>query len=270
MFGILHYPQPNDNGAGLVFCQAFAEEQNISHRIMANFARALAAGGYHVLRFDYMGCGDSSGESGQATIATRVADVLSSIALLKKKTGLERIGLLGLRLGAVCAALAAEKNPGIAFLILCAPVVDVKNYLWQLLRSNVAAQMVIYGEIRHDREQLVQNLMSGQLINIDGYDLSKEFYQEAIQAGLADALTQFPGSALLVDISEKARLVDLALAKIAQSQKNGKAIEVIQASAPAFWIEPKSYVARTDDLYSKTIAWLDHVTNRSDGIPHKA
>lgn len=269
LFGILHHPQQNGNGTGLVFCQAFAEEQNISHRLMVNFARALAACGHHVLRFDYMGCGDSSGEFGQATVATRVADILSSIEFLKKKAGLEKIGLLGLRLGAVFAALAAKKNSGLAFLILCAPIVDVKNYLWQLLRSNLAAQMVIYGEIRCDREQLIHNLRSGQMINIDGYDLSKEFYNEAIEASLTDALGQFTGSTLIVDVSEKAKPVDRELSRLAQSHRNGNAIDVIQVSAPPFWIEPKSYVARADNLYSKTIEWLNGLANRSDGISLK-
>ncbi len=242
----------------LVFCHAFAEEQNISHCIMTNFARELAACGYHVLRFDYMGCGDSSGEFGQATVATRVSDILSSIEFLQKKTGLEKIGLLSLRLGAVFAALAAQKEPALAFLILCAPIGDVKNYLWQLLRSNLAAQMVIYGEIRCDREQLLQHLMLGQMINIDGYDLSKEFYNQAMDIDLTDALGQFARPVLIVDISEKARPMDRELLRATQLRGQGNAIEVIQVTEPPFWIEPKVFVARAEQLYAKTIQWLRH------------
>lgn len=256
LFGILHYPQQKGNGKGLVFCHGFAEEQNISHCTITNFARELAACGYHVLRFDYMGCGDSSGEFGQATVATRVSDILSSIEFLQKKSNVKKIGLVGLRLGAVFAALAAQKSSKVAFLILWAPITNVKNYLWQLLRSNLATQMVIYGKIRFEREQLLQNLMLGQMITIDGYDLSKEFYTQAVAIDLMDALRQFTGPALIVDISEKAKPMDRELLKATQLRDKGNFIDVIQVCEPPFWIEPKVFVARADHLYAKTIQWL--------------
>ena len=61
LFGILHEPEIESNGEGFVFCSPFAEEKLWAHRVFVNFARELARLGYTVLRFDYMGHGDSEG-----------------------------------------------------------------------------------------------------------------------------------------------------------------------------------------------------------------
>ena len=63
---------------GVLLCHAFAEEKLWSHRVYVTFARELAALGYAVLRFDFRGEGDSDLEFEQATISTRIADVITA------------------------------------------------------------------------------------------------------------------------------------------------------------------------------------------------
>jgi hypothetical protein len=59
--------------AGLIICAAFGREHIRSQRAVAHLARSLAGRGYHVLRFDFSGCGDSSGDLADARVRNWVA-----------------------------------------------------------------------------------------------------------------------------------------------------------------------------------------------------
>src|SRR5262245_18163177 len=62
LFGVFHAPARTTCLPAFVFCHPFAEEKLWTHRVFVSFARRLAAEGYPVLRFDYMGNGDSAGD----------------------------------------------------------------------------------------------------------------------------------------------------------------------------------------------------------------
>ena len=102
-----------------MFCHPFAEEKLWSHRVFVNFARELVKIGYTVLRFDYMGHGDSDGKFEESSIETRVSDIKCALQLLREKINdKSKINLLGLRLGATLAAIVAEAAENINRLIL--------------------------------------------------------------------------------------------------------------------------------------------------------
>ena len=115
LFGILHEPEVEPNGEGFVFCHPFGEEKLWSHRVFVNFARKLAQIGYTVLRFDYMGHGDSDGNFSDATIETRISDIVAAVCWLKdNNSNVNSVSLLGLRLGATLASLTCEQFEGIS------------------------------------------------------------------------------------------------------------------------------------------------------------
>ena len=62
LFTIIHRPLHEEIKGLFVFCHPFAEEKLWSHRVYVSFARALAAKGFVVARFDLRGYGDSDGE----------------------------------------------------------------------------------------------------------------------------------------------------------------------------------------------------------------
>jgi len=71
----------------------FAEEKLWSHRVFVSFARALAERGYPVLRFDYMGAGDSSGTTPETSLQTHLDDLRAAVeVLLARQPQLERVG----------------------------------------------------------------------------------------------------------------------------------------------------------------------------------
>ncbi|WP_082725149.1 alpha/beta hydrolase [Burkholderia sp. NRF60-BP8] len=128
-FGWLH---PGNGTRGVVLCNAYGHESVWSHDGMRNLADRLSARGIPVLRFDYRGTGDSAGADGaNDQFETAVDDVCAAIARLREETGVTRVTLCGLRLGAAFALLAADRDD-VDRLVLLAPVASGRSYVREL------------------------------------------------------------------------------------------------------------------------------------------
>ena len=115
--------------AGVVLCPPFGHEYVRTHRTLRNLAMRLSATGLHVLKFDYFGCGDSAGDGDEGSLAQWQADIGAAIDELKDMTGLPAVSLVGVRLGATLAALAAAKRRDIKTLVLWDPILRGATYL---------------------------------------------------------------------------------------------------------------------------------------------
>ena len=126
LFGWLHRPaRPVTSGLGLVICKPFGFEALCSHRTVRVLAESVADLGMPVLRFDYVGTGDSAElEPSAEQIHAWVADIVAAITELQRRTGVNRVCLVGFRLGAMLATLAVKQCDQIGGLVLCAPVVS--------------------------------------------------------------------------------------------------------------------------------------------------
>jgi alpha/beta superfamily hydrolase len=125
LFGMLYEPEIEYNNEGFVFCDPFAEEKLWAQRVMVNFARELAVRGYSVLRFDYLGTGDSEGDFEECSIETKLSDIRCAVrTLCEKVKGIKSIGLLGLRFGATLAVLAANIEKKVKSLVLWEPALN--------------------------------------------------------------------------------------------------------------------------------------------------
>ena len=184
-------------------CHPFAEEKLWSHRVFVNFARSAATAGYAVLRFDFMGQGDSDGKSEDCTIDSYITDLNAAIARLKAECPeLQNIALVGLRFGATLASIYASRNPDVSGIALWEPVTDGHKYLQELLRINLTTQLAAYGQVRHDRSALVRKMRSGVAVNIDGYLISGALYDEVCDIDLlANIDTPLPTSCLVIQIA---------------------------------------------------------------------
>ncbi|MCK5543093.1 MAG: alpha/beta hydrolase [Desulfobacterales bacterium] len=245
IFSVLHKAESNkqsqNNNLGIVICHPFAEEKLNAHRVLVRFARNLASKGISCLRFDYMGHGDSEGNFEDATTQTRIADIYCAIDYLKKQAGIERVGLLGIRFGATLAALSCESNSEINPLILISPVIEGKTYIKQCLRSNIATQTVLFKKVIKDRKQLIDDLMTGRMVNIDGYLLTKKMY-EAIEEinllGTSISLRQI----LLIQVSKSARQpLDKMSEKLYGHYKENNKVTLLNISEDFFWTDTKIY-----------------------------
>lgn len=141
LFGWLHRP-PGSVPArwGMVICKPFGFEALCGHRSMRAFAGMAASLGIPVLRFDYLGTGDSAEiepSADQIEIWTR--DIANAVAELRQRTGVARVCLLGFRLGALLSILAARQCQ-VDALALVAPVLNGRKYLREARTAQLAAE----------------------------------------------------------------------------------------------------------------------------------
>src|SRR5271165_3726502 len=141
LFGWLHRPvAATTGGIGLVICKAFGYEAICSHRSMRVFAESAAASGFPALRFDYSGTGDSEDIDPEASqLDAWAQDVVAAIQELRRCAGVERVCLVGFRLGALLAILAANRSNSVHSVILIAPVISGRKYLREIRTTRLFA-----------------------------------------------------------------------------------------------------------------------------------
>lgn len=134
MLGTSHAPQRlRPRSAAVLLCNPLGEEAARAHRIYRVLAQQLERSGFHVLRFDYAGTGDSMGESDDVSIAGWIADVGVAAEQLLSTSGAKKLVAIGLRLGGTLAALATSRGGlRLRHLVLWDPVVDGAVYLREL------------------------------------------------------------------------------------------------------------------------------------------
>lgn len=262
LFGMRHEPHGQARQVGFVMSHPFAEEKLWSHRVYVSCARALAQLGYPVLRFDYMGAGDSDGTTPETSLETHLADLEAAANTLLASHAVERVGLIGLRLGATMAALLAERAAADGRLerlrsgplILWDPVLDGESYFQEILRSNLGTQLAIYGKVQENREALQDKLRAGGTVNVDGYEIGKPLFESCAIKDLLSAtqVKRHHGPALVIQIAANDQIKDRdELRALAQSYGNGTFARAVEQP---FWREIKAFYARAENLQAATLA----------------
>lgn len=129
-FGWLH---PAEGNRGVVICNPLGHEAMWLHQAMRELAQRLAARGIPVLRFDYLGTGDSVDCAGLLRPTDWADEVLDAVRYMNSVTGVERISLVGFRFGATVAALAARKSESeIESIAMLAPVRSMRLFMREM------------------------------------------------------------------------------------------------------------------------------------------
>jgi uncharacterized protein len=258
LFGVLHKPaltgaERATDRAAFVFCHPFGEEKLWTHRVFVAYARRLAAAGHTVLRFDYMGNGDSEGTFSESSLETAKADVRCAIEQVRQRSGVRAVSLLGLRLGATIASLVADETDDIRQLILWAPIVDGDRYMQELLRINITTQMATFKEIRQERPALVEVMQQGSTVNVDGYEMSLPLYSQVAAIKLASQPHRFAGPCLIVQVDRQQR----PSAELQQLAGTYSQATLTFAQEEPFWKEIlRSYQQHAPNLFAVTTDWL--------------
>jgi pimeloyl-ACP methyl ester carboxylesterase len=133
LFGVYHPAESAQRrSCGIVICPPFGHEYIRAHRLLRQLAVQLSHSGFHVLRFDYLGCGDSAGEPHVGSPSQWMADIATAIDELRDTSEVRRVGLIGLRLGATLAARAAERRDDVEAVVMWDPVLDGGRHLEDL------------------------------------------------------------------------------------------------------------------------------------------
>jgi alpha-beta hydrolase superfamily lysophospholipase len=104
------YDPPVGTGCrgGVVLCNPIGDDAVRAHRPLRHLAQRLARAGFAVLRFDFDGTGDSSGDERLPDrVESWLTDVRLVVAELRARSGAAAIAVVGLRLGGTLATIAA-------------------------------------------------------------------------------------------------------------------------------------------------------------------
>lgn len=123
-----------------VICPPTGSEYTRSHRTLRHLADRLAAAGIPALRFDYPGTGDSpGGDLDPDRLGAWRSGIVAAVAHAREASGRERVHVVGVRLGATLAALAAAEV-AMDRLVLWHPCIKGAAYARELRALALAAQ----------------------------------------------------------------------------------------------------------------------------------
>lgn len=181
LFGMLYIPEIA-NGSALLVIHPFGEEKKSSQRVLVDTAKTLTENGTHVLLFDLSGCGDSEGNMSDASVEKWISDIRSAAELLKARSGIGSMSIMGVRLGAYLAALYKEKYRDITKTILIEPVLEPAKYLHKTLRDKQIKELLTSGAISSGRDTLINELANDRAIDLNGYPITGAFYKSLLTA----------------------------------------------------------------------------------------
>lgn len=249
-FCLFHPADAAGEGGGVrglvLYIHPFAEEMNKSRRMAALQSRAFAAAGFAVLQMDLLGCGDSSGDFGDATWAAWVRDVVQGCQWLRTQATATADGavpaplwLWGLRAGCLLAVEAAAQMETPVNLLFWQPPSSGKPLLQQFFRLKMAGGL-LGGQAKGVTEALRQQLAEGRAVEIAGYTLSPELalgLDNAKLEGIAGASVQKISRIEWIELStrEDATLSPASAKTIAQWQSSGTTLRSQVINGPAFW-----------------------------------
>ena len=235
-------------------CHPLGEEKLWAHRVFVSFARELAKAGFAVLRFDCRGEGDSDREFQDSDLESRIEDTNLAIDAVRQwNPTVTYVSLLGLRFGAVVAAATSSRRNAVSRLILWDPVVDGAAYMQSVLRLNLMFQMAQHRKVVENREALVERLMRGETVNIEGYELAQPLFDQASAFRLQDSLAQFSGDVLVVQVDQGENPIKPELSAL--GEQNPKC-RIVAAQEEPFWKEIRTFYQRAPELTRVTFQAL--------------
>ena len=134
VFGILHDPPPGQAvDVAVVLCSPLGYQGVCSYRPLRALALRLAESGRPTLRFDWPGSGDSTGsERDPALVAQWVTAVAAAAEEVRCRTDASQVALVGIKSGAMLAAMAATNGANVSELVLWAPAPSGKAYMREM------------------------------------------------------------------------------------------------------------------------------------------
>jgi uncharacterized protein len=241
----VHYPAVLAAAAAprgqILLLPPFAEEMNKSRRMIALAARAFAAAGVEVLTIDLLGCGDSSGDFGDAAWTRWSDDVRLAVGWLDARampgpdSAKPPLWLWGLRAGALLAPAAfdlALDRP--LHLLLWQPVTAGKLQLQQFMRLRVAADL-IGGQAKGAVQAMRDQLARGEPVEIAGYLLAPALAEGLESAQLKPSPRVRRVAWLELSPREDATLTPAATMAVEAWTAQGAEVRAAVCQGPSFW-----------------------------------
>lgn len=158
LYGVHHKPDPvADRSHGVLFLPPLGQDYKRCHKTLQKLARDLAQAGFHVLRFDYAGSGDSA-DLADWSLDTWREDARDALHQLQFLSGARDLSALGVRLG---ASVAVQLDVPLANLMLWDPIGNGLAYLEEIESLNRELLYAYRHSFRNGRHVVVP---PGQLV----------------------------------------------------------------------------------------------------------
>lgn len=251
----LHYPPVENRSESypiLIICHGFTGSRIGVDRLFVQAARNFSEAGYLVVRFDYGGCGESTGDYGSGGIDRLVDETRTVLDYVLRLEGvdLSRVTLLGHSLGGAVSVLTAARDKRVKRLVLWAPVAHPLADITRIIGTKA-------------HKQALQTGSTDYL----GYALTDRFIRSLAEAHPLQDTKNFRGDVLVlhgsgdeVIPSESAFLYQKAFWLRSDGISDKEVI--LQADHSFTGIETRRY------LFKLTLDWLKHIDPRSTEWNH--
>lgn len=187
LFAIYFTPTNNNHpNSNVIIVPPFAEEMNKSRKAISEFSRICTTMNVGVLMIDFIGTGESEGDFKDARWWIWKKNIFFAYQWLKQR-GAGSISCIGIRMGAILLLDAINTNTfELDKLLFWQPVVSGSVYLKQFLRLNLAADLMVDGSSNVTVQSFRDILSNGGSVEVAGYELSSELYQELNNLSLSN------------------------------------------------------------------------------------
>ena len=206
---VLHLPA-RDPAPCVVTCHGLGASKDGDKLLM--LAETLPTCGLALARFDFRGCGESSGTEEATTIASRIEDVEAVLALLDGHPRLDgRFGLLGSSLGGFVALFVAARRHGTPVVTWNAPA-SLTELANDDLEENDKLGIPFALEFMKGHYALAPAAVArhlcvhGDADEVVGLEHGAQLYEQAAQP--CDLLVIAGGDHRLTDVAHRARAVE--------------------------------------------------------------
>jgi alpha/beta superfamily hydrolase len=219
---VLSRPLGAPQDLGFVVCPSFGPEHTQLNGLEVWVARAMAAAGFPVLRYQSQGYGDSEGSRDAIGPISHLADAADAVGVLSERLDGAPVATIGGLFGAMVAALTADRLE-LAGVAMWEPAVDGTRYAERLLRNLALQDMAAARNQERSRPPLTalrERLDSGG-VDAQGFLFTKRAYDELASMSLARDLGAFNGASLVLSVSRSGRPSTAASALHEQLERGG-------------------------------------------------
>ncbi len=254
---------------GVVICSPIMVELQVNQRRERELANRLAEQGMAVLRFHFVGEGNSDALDGGITLDTLVDDAAEATTWFTQATNVETLGFVGTRLGGVPAAATAAKLG--APIALWAPITNIDRYFSELSRIRSVARLIAGEASEGARSSMSEMLRQEGAVDVVGYSITKAFVESCHTTTIAGALRGIPVPVLLVALGASPTVYDGLRDELTDA---GSAVDVVVIEGnPSWWLQTVDdrEVGDVNDklLISSTVEWMADVLTPSAPVSRK-
>jgi len=164
---------------GFVLCYPFGQEYMRAHRAFRQIAVQLSKNGFHTLRFDYRGTGDSAENLEDMSASDWLGDIGTAVEELKSMTGLKKISLIGLRMGALLANTISNQRDDIERLVVWDPII-----------SGSAYEEELYSELNKENVEAWNFIDEEKMLHFNGFALTPTLRESLKKLDMLDVKTK--------------------------------------------------------------------------------